>query len=347
MTSSAEAGTDAAPAPRPRPRRGVSLRGLAPRALSLRDAGPPIALVVVFAVFAALSPGFRTLSNVQNILDAAAVLAVVTCGVSFVLLTGSIDLSAPGIMGASAITVALLVANNRNDNDLGLLGVAVAVLLGAVLGGLGGLALVVLRVPSFMATLGVSAVGLGVATLLFGGVQPNITDAVVGGWAVQRFAGLAHLTWIAVGCVVLGWIVQRWSRLGRRALAIGGAEEVLGLSGVRVAPYKVAVFTMAGAFYGLAGVMVTSQLGAGLVQAGRGYDFSAITAAVVGGTLLTGGRGGVLHSTVGVLLVTVLTNGLVQAGVSPYWQGGVQGLIVVAAVAAAVLPQRHRNQVTK
>lgn len=93
--------------------------------------------------------------------------------------------------------------------------------------------------------------------------------------------------------------------------------------------------------------MVTSQLGAGLVQAGDGYDFSAITAAVVGGTLLTGGRGGVLHSAVGVLVIMVLTNGLVQIGVSPYWQGGVQGLIVVAAVAAAVLPQRRRNQVVK
>ena len=93
--------------------------------------------------------------------------------------------------------------------------------------------------------------------------------------------------------------------------------------------------------------MVTSQLGAGLVQAGANYTFSSITAAVVGGTLLTGGRGGVLHSAVGVLLIMVLTNGLVHVGVSPYWQGGVQGLIVVVAVAAAALPLRHRNQVVK
>ena len=147
--------------------------------------------------------------------------------------------------------------------------------------------------------------------------------------------------------LVPGWLIQRYTRLGRYAYAIGGAEEVLALSGVKVAPYKVAVFTLAGAFYGLGGVMVTSQLGAGLVQAGKGYDFLAITAAVVGGTLLTGGRGGVLHTTVGVLLIVVLTNGLVQVGVSPYWQGGVQGLIVVAAVAAAVVPLRHRNQVVK
>ncbi|BDZ42005.1 sugar ABC transporter permease [Paraoerskovia sediminicola] len=315
--------------------------------MSLRDAGPPIALVVIFAVFAALSPGFRTIANVQNIFDAAAVLAVVTCGITFVLMMGSIDLSTPGIMGASAITVALLVANNRNDNDLGLVGIGIAVLLAAALGCLSGLALVVLKVPSFMTTLGVSAVGLGVATLMFGGVQPNVTDAMLESWAVDRFLGLAYLTWIAFACVLVGWLVQRYSRLGRYAYAIGGAEEVLALSGVKVKPYKVAVFTMAGAFYGLGGVMVTSQLSAGLVQAGRGYDFAAITAAVVGGTLLIGGRGGILHSAVGVLLVTVLSNGLVQVGVSPYWQGGVQGLIVVVAVAAAVIPQRRRNQVTK
>lgn len=324
-------------AARPQPRRGVSLR----------DAGPPIALVVIFCVFSILSSDFRTVGNIQNIMDTAAVLAVVTCGITFVLMMGSIDLSAPGVMGAAAIAVALLVANNRNGHELGLIGVLLAVLLAAGLGCVSGLALVLLKVPSFMTTLGVSAVGLGIATLMFNGVQPNITDETLASWAVDRFLGFSYLTWIAVGCVLLGWLIQRYSRLGRYAYAIGGAEEVLSLSGVKVAPYKVAVFTLAGAFYGLAGVMVTSQLSAGLVQAGKGYDFAAITAAVVGGTLLTGGRGGVLHSAVGVLIVTVLTNGLVQIGVSPYWQGGVQGLIVVAAVAAAVIPQRRRNQVTK
>lgn len=338
MTSPAEdVDHEASAAARPRPRRGVSLR----------DAGPPIALVVVFLVFSVLSPEFRTLGNVQNIMDTASVLAVVACGITFVLLMGSIDLSAPGIMGASAIAVALLVANNRNDNDLGLIGVLIAVLLAAILGCVSGLALVLLKVPSFMTTLGVSAIGLGIATLMFNGVQPNISDEMLASLAVDRLLGFSYLTWLAAACVLVGYLIQRYSRLGRYAFAIGGAEEVLALSGVKVAPYKVAVFTLAGAFYGLAGVMVTSQLSAGLVQAGKGYDFAAITAAVVGGTLLTGGRGGILHSAVGVLLVTVLTNGLVQVGVSPYWQGGVQGLIVVAAVAAAVLPQRRRNQVVK
>lgn len=322
-------------------------RRISRRGAAFRDAGPPVALVVIFLMFAALSPQFRSVENIQNIVDAAAVLAVVTCGITFVLMMGSIDLSAAGVMGASALTVSLLVANNRNDNDLGLLGIAVAVVLGCAFGCLSGLALVLLKVPSFMATLGVSAIGLGVATLMFAGVQPNISDAMLKSWAVDRFLGLSYLTWIAAACILAGWLIQRYTRLGRYAFAIGGAEEVLTLSGVRVKPYKVAVFALAGAFYGLGGVMVTSQLGAGLVQAGNGYDFSAITAAVVGGTLLTGGRGGILHSAVGVVLVMVLTNGLVQVGVSPYWQGGVEGLIVVAAVAAAVIPQRRRNQVVK
>ncbi|WP_214403423.1 ABC transporter permease [Pseudonocardia lacus] len=315
--------------------------------MSVGAAGPLITLVVVVVVFAALAPQFRTPGNIANILDAAAVLAVVTCGTTFVLLLGSIDLSAAGVMAASSLTVALLVENTRNGADHGLLGIVVAVLLGAALGGLSGLLLVLLRVPSFMTTLGVSAVGLGIATLLFAGVQPGVVDAGLRGWATGRFLGFTHLTWIAAACVLVGWVVQRHTRLGRYAMAIGGGEEVLALSGVRVAPYKVAVFTMAGAFYGLGAVMVTSQLGSGVVQAGADYSFSAITAAVVGGTLLVGGRGGVLHSTVGVLLLTVLANGLVLVGVSPYVQGGVQGLIVVVAVAAAAAPLRHRNQVVK
>jgi ribose transport system permease protein len=192
------------------------------RGASFRDAGPPVALVVIFAIFAALSPQFRSVDNVRNIVDAAAVLAVVTCGITFVLMMGSIDLSAAGVMGASALTVSLLVANNRNDNDFGLLGIGV--LLGCAFGCLSGLALVLLKVPSFMATLGVSAAGLGVATLMFAGVQPNITDTMLESWAIERFLGFSYLTWIAAACILVGWLIQRYTRLGRYAYAIGGAE---------------------------------------------------------------------------------------------------------------------------
>lgn len=309
--------------------------------------GPPAALVLLYIIFSIASPQFATWNNVRGILDSSAVLAVITVGLTFVLLLGAIDLSIEGIMAASALSVALLLANNRNGFDLGFLGVVAAVAIGAGFGLANGLLSTRLRIPSFMTTLGVSAIGIGVATVLFAGVQPTITSPVVAEWANGQFFGLTRLTFIAIAVVIVGVLVQRYTRLGRYARVIGGAEDLAGLSGIRVARYKTLAFVLAGALYGLGGVMVTIQLGSGIVAAGAGQNFTAITAAVVGGTLLSGGRGGVIQSVIGVLIVTVLANGLVLVGVSPFVQKAVQGIIVVAAVVLTNWPLRERMRVVK
>lgn len=306
-----------------------------------------IALAVLLVVFAALSPQFRTIGNLQQIIDAASVLAVLATGITFVLLLGAIDLSLPGVIGACAMTISLLVANSRTGLDLGLLGVALTVLLGAAFGLLSGLLSTRLRIPTFMTTLGMSAIGLGIATTLFAGVRPVVLDEALGAWATRRVGGFTVLSLVAVAAVAIGWAIQRWTRVGRYAAAIGGAEDIVALSGVSVARYKALAFTVAGAFYGLGAVMVTARLGSGVVEAGAGTDFAAITAAVIGGTLLSGGRGGVLQSMIGVVVLTVLANGLILAGVSPYVQQAVQGVIVVLAVAVAAWPVRHRLGVVK
>ncbi|WP_241984779.1 ABC transporter permease [Cryobacterium adonitolivorans] len=280
-------------------------------------------------------------------LDSASVLAVITVGLTFVLLLGAIDLSIEGVMAASGLSVALLLANNRNDVDLGFVAIIAAVALGACFGLANGLLSTRLRIPSFMTTLGVSAIGIGVATVLFGGIQPTISSPAVAEWANGQVLGLTRLTFVAAFVVVVGVLIQRYTRIGRYARVIGGAEDLAALSGVRVARYKTLAFTLAGALYGLGGVMVTIQLGSGIVAAGAGQNFTAITAAVVGGTLLSGGRGGVIQSVVGVLIVTVLANGLVLIGVSPYVQKAVQGIIVVAAVAITTWPLRERMRVVK
>ncbi|MFI6480894.1 ABC transporter permease [Nonomuraea sp. NPDC050663] len=313
----------------------------------LESYGPAAALGALVLLFAALSPQFRTLGNLQNLLDAAAVLAVVTVGATYVLLLGCIDLSTAGVMGACALAVSLLVANSRTALDLGGLGVVLAVVLGAAFGLASGALSVGLKVPSFMTTLGVSAIGLGVATVLFAGVQPAVTDPWLLQWASGRWFGFTRLTYLAAAVVALAWWAQRHTRLGRYATAIGGGEDILKLSGVPVGTYKIAAFTVAGACYGLAAAMVTAQLASGIVHAGAGLSFAAITAAVVGGTALTGGKGGVVHSLVGVLILTVLANGLVLVGVSPYVQRAVQGVIVVVAVGATLWPLRHRLEVVK
>lgn len=305
------------------------------------------ALLVMIVVFSSLSPQFRTLGNVRSLVDAAAVLAVITVGITFVLLLGAIDLSVEGVVGASSMVVAMLVANSKTGLSLGVLGVLLTILVGAGFGLLSGILSTRLRIPTFMTTLGVNAIGIGVATILFGGIQPVVQDPWLRSWASGRIFGFTMVTYIALGAVLVGWLIQRYTRIGRYAYAIGGAEDITRLSGVPVARYKALAFGIAGAFYGLAAVMATAQLGSGVVQAGAGLDFSAIAAAIIGGTLLAGGRGGVLQSMIGVLVLTVLQNGLILTGVSPYAQRAVQGVIVVAAVAAATWPVRHRLGVVK
>jgi ribose transport system permease protein len=332
------AGTDA---PHPERRRG-------PRSPELLQTWASLfALAVLVVVFGAVSPQFRTVGNLQQMIDAAAVLAVLTTGITFVLLLGAIDLSLPGVIGACAMTVSLLVANSRTGLALGLAGVGLTVLLGATFGVISGTISTRLRIPTFMTTLGMSAVGTGIATILFAGSRPVVLDEALRAWATRRIGGLTILSLIAIAAVAAGWALQRWTRVGRYASAIGGAEDIVALSGVPVARYKVLAFGVAGAFYGLGAVMVTVRLGSGVVEAGSGMDFAAITAAVIGGTLLSGGRGGVLQSMIGVVVLTVLANGLILAGVSPYVQQAVQGVIVVLAVAAAAWPVRHRLGVVK
>lgn len=312
-----------------------------------RTAGPTFALVAMCVVFSITGDRFRTFDNMRSILHDASVLAVIATGMTFVLLLGAIDLSVEGVIGTCSLSFALLVANTRNGMDLGPIAVVAVIAIGALFGAFSGAVTSGLRLPSFMTTLGVSSIGIGIASLLFGGDTPRIVDPAVTEWVSGRWFGLSRLTYVAVGAVVIGILIQRFTRLGRYASAIGGAEDIVALSGVSVRRYKIAVFTLAGAFYGLAAVMASVKQGAGVVTVASGENFTAITACVVGGTLLSGGAGGVGATLVGVLIVRVLDNGLVHLGVSPYLQTAVQGVVVVAAVAAATWPLRSRLRIVK
>jgi ribose transport system permease protein len=275
------------------------------------------------------------------------VLAIATVGMTFVLLLGAIDLSIEGVMATCVMVVALLVANSRNANDLGLLAVVPVIVVGAAFGLANGLITTRLKVPSFMTTVGMSAVGLGVAQLLFGGDQPRILDRSMRMWANGRLFGFSRATFVALACIAIGAFIQRSTRLGRYATAIGSAEDIVSLSGVNVRRYKCMAFALAGAFYAVAAVLIAMKQGVGNDTLTVNLNFTAITAAVVGGTLLSGGQGGVLQSMVGVLIVKVLENGLLLLDVKPEIQRAVQGVVVVAAVTAATWPLRERLRVVK
>ena len=335
--------TDEAPAgaPAPKARR---------HGFDIRSAGELGAFVVLVVVFAVLNPAtFVTVKNLQTVLNQAAIPLIIAVGATLVILMGSIDLSVEGVMGAAGMTFVLMTANSRGSTDHGVVtALLVALVVGMLLGLLSGLIHTRLKVPSFIVTLGVWYIGLGIAILLFGTEAiPFLTDDAVKLWPSQTDLGLPHSFWLAVLVVAFGAAVGRYTRLARWTYAIGNNEQIALGNGIPVARVKLINFVGAAACSALAGVLGSMQLGAGSATVGIGSLFITIAAVVIGGTSLGGGTGGVLRSALGVLLLTTLNNGLILSGVSPNYLSGVSGAILVAAIVAAAWPHRDRLRVSK
>jgi ribose transport system permease protein len=207
---------------------------------------------------------------------------------------------------------------------------------GAAVGFANGIVHVRLKVPSFMATLGSWFIGVGIANAMLGGMAVRINDPLIRGLAIRRALGFPWGVWLALTCLAVAFVIQNHTRLGRYIYALGGGEELAALSGISVSWVRIATFTLAGVFYAIGGVLAAAQLGLGNAQIGNGRLFTTVTAVVVGGTSLSGGEGGVLQTFVGVLIVSVLSNGMVLMGVPPSVQIGLQGLMIIGAVALSI-----------
>ena len=312
----------------------------------LRPWAPLLVLILLCLAIALINSNFLNPWNLVRLLNAAAIPTILAMGMTFVILMGSIDLSVEGVVALTAVLASLLVANQFNANDLGLIvAIPAALALGAVIGFINGYVHVKLRTPSFMATLGVGFACVGIATAILGGFTVRITDQDYRALALSRYFTVPLSVWIALVAVIVAYIIQERTRVGRWVYALGGDEEIARQSGVPVEWTRITVFTIAGVFYGLGGVLAAAQLGQGHALISQGRLFVTITAVVVGGTALTGGVGSVLNSVVGVLIVVVLTNGMVLAGLPTYVQQGVQGILIIIAVALAL--DRTRLSVVK
>lgn len=246
----------------------------------------------------------------------------------------------------------LTTSHTRNglaeSTDLGPLAYVLAIAVGAVLGGLSGAIHTHLKVPSFIVTLGVWFVGLGAGIILFGtDAQPTLPDGGSKAWPTVNLIGLPHSFWLAVVIVALGLVVTRYTKLGRFTYAIGNNEEIARSNGIPVGRIKVYIFVLAGAISGLGGILATMRLGQGTPSVGNGTLFLTIAAVVIGGTSLGGGKGGLLRTTLGVLLLTILNNGLLLSGVDPGYQSGVSGIVLILAIVAAAWPLRSRLRIVK
>ena len=326
---------------------------LAPRRLArvsasraaLRAYAPAVVLLVLCILIALLNPNFIEVRNLIRVANAASVPLTIAMGTTFIILLGSIDLSAEGAVAIAAMVVVLLAKNDLNTHDAGWLAVGAAVAASGIMGLISGLIQTGLRIPSFMATLGTWFVGLGLATYMLGGSAVRLMDPALRGLALNRVLDLPVAVWVALGAFGVALVIQTQTRLGRHILAVGGGEDLAEYSGVSPVRVRLLAFTVAGLFYGVAGVLAAAQLGQSNAVIGDGRLFAAVTAVVVGGTALTGGEGGVVNTLIGVLIVTVLGNGMVLLGISPYIQQTVQGLMIIAAVALSL--DRVRQKIVK
>ena len=307
-----------------------------------------LSMLVLFVIFAFLNPRFASVQNLQNVLFQISVPLIIVVGTTMVIQMGSIDLSVQGVMAASGMAWILLSPNTRLPTDIGIWAWPVALGVGLGIGILTGAMYAKLRVPSFVVSLGTWYVGLGIGIILYGNdLLPTLTSDGLARWPTSRTLGVPHSFWLAAAIVLVGVLIANFTRLGRGLLAIGNNEHIARSSGIPVTRYKIMAFATAGLLSGLAGILATMQLGSGSPDIGYGQLFTVIPAAVIGGTALGGGEGGVMRSSLGVILLIVLNNGLVLAGVNPDYQQAVFGSILIITIVAVAFPQRDRLKVTK
>jgi ribose transport system permease protein len=214
---------------------------------------------------------------------------------------------------------------------------------GAAAGWFNGVAITRFQLPPFVATLGMLSIARGLTMLWTGGFPLTSLGSRFGFLGTGAFLGMPMPVWIMVALTALFVVVTQRTRFGRHIYAVGGNERAARLTGLHVARIKIAVYTLAGALAGVAGLIVTARLDSAQPNAGLGYELDSIAAVVIGGTSLSGGRGSVLGTVLGCLIIGVLNNGLFLLNVSPFWQQVIKGGVILLAVAIDKMNARERD----
>ncbi len=312
---------------------------------------PVIFLVILAVIFTSQQPAFASEQNFWFLLRQNFVYGILAVGMTFVILTGGIDLSVGSVLAFAGL-VAAAVAKGSNWRDVGnpdaggtavLMAALAAMAVGAGAGLIHGFAIAKLRVPAFVVTLGGLAAWRGAAQVMSQGQPINRFSDDYRFWGAG-FVGPAPVPVIIfAGFVLFGFLVLRFTTYGRSIYAVGGNPEAARLSGLNTTGLIMSVYVISGFCAGLCGFLLTARLGAAEVVAGMGYELIVIAAVVIGGTSLFGGEGSVLGTLVGTLLIGVLYSGLAINNVNPYFQPIIIGVIVVLSVYLDQLAKRRRR----
>lgn len=296
----------------------------------LQKLGPFIGLLLIIVVISVMSPNFLTINNIFNVLRQVSINALIAFGMTFVILTGGIDLSVGSILALTGAVTAGLLASGMDP----ILAMSLGLLLGAILGAVNGIIIAKGKVAPFIATLATMTIYRGL-TLVYTEGKPI---SGLGDSLSFQLLGKGYFFGIPVPIVtmllafgVLYFILKK-TTFGRRVYAVGGNEEASKLSGIRVDRIKIYVYALTGFLAALASLILTSRLNSAQPTAGNMFELDAIAAVVLGGTSLTGGRGWIVGTVIGALIIGVLNNGLNLIGVSSFFQQVVKGAVILVAV---------------
>jgi ribose/xylose/arabinose/galactoside ABC-type transport system permease subunit len=293
-----------------------------------------ILLIFFTTVIYLINPVFLNLYNINTILGYASLLLVLSLGQTFVILIGGIDLSVGAICSLSGVLFVLLLP------IFGYWTYLIVILIGIFCGFLNGFTFTMLRIPSFIATLGTSGISLSISYIISGGVQIPV-NYKYHTYLLNTSMGIKNIYFITLLIFILFLFIQEKTRIGRYIYAIGSAEKVSWLSGIPIKKYKILVFSFAGFSASLGGLILSSILYSGVPGGGNVYLLPSIATVVLGGTVLTGGIGGVSKTLIGSLIIAIIANGMEILGINVYAQQTVTGLIIIAAVSITL----DRNKV--
>jgi len=313
---------------------------------ALQKAVAFVALIALIAFFGVSAPNFLTGINLVGILQATAVSGVLGVASTFVIISGGIDLSVGTLMTFCAVMCGVVLTNWGMPMAVG---VVAALAFGALAGAVSGLIIAKLKVPPFIATLGMMLLLKGLALVIaqdkpiYFNDTPNFSlisnDSLIG-YVLPNFA-IPNGVLILFLAAIAGSIVLNKTLLGRYIFALGSNEEAARLSGVNTDFWKVVTYALSGSVCGIAGLIIASRLNSAQPALGQGYELEAIAAVVIGGTSLSGGRGTMLGTIIGAFIMSVLTNGLRIMGVAQEWQIVVTGVIIIVAVYVDMLLRRQ------
>ena len=287
-----------------------------------------VVLIILAVIVSIKNPVFYSYDNIINVLRSTSFVLIIGVAVTYVLITGGLDLSVGRVMALSGILSALLAQNGVPLFVCVLCGLA----FGVVIGLLNGLLIVKMHIPALIVTLGMMYVCEGLILIITKGTPVYPIPESFKNMGQGKILGIPNVVVIALVLALIGALVLKYTRYGRSVYALGGNRETARLAGINVNAMQISVYVLASAASALAGILMAGRLNSAQPSAGNGYELTVVAAVIIGGTSMFGGSGSIFGTILGALLMTVIENGLLLMKISAYWQSLIVGIIIIFAV---------------